>query len=135
MTQQTYKSARRRYVRVFWPLMAVYTVIVLAGSFYLASLETEPLWLKVALSLLCAAPIIAVLFSMLRYFNETDEYSRLLQFKSFAYGAVFTVSAIMLVGFLQLFDVISSVQVFWFGPAFFVAYGISHRAMGGGDCL
>ena len=135
MTQHTYKSARRRYVRIFWPLMAIYTVIVLAGSFYLESLETEPVWLQVALAVASAVPVIAVLFVMLRYFAETDEYSRLLQYKSFAYGAVFTVSAIMLVGFLQLFDVIGSVEIFWFGPAFFVAYGISHRMMGGNECL
>ncbi|MEL7231042.1 MAG: hypothetical protein AAGJ85_00855 [Pseudomonadota bacterium] len=135
MTQQTYKSARRRYVRVFWPLMAIYTVIVLTGSFYLASLETEPLWLQISLAVASAVPVIAVLFVMLRYFAETDEYSRLLQYKAFAYGAVFTVSAIILVGFLQLFDVIGSVQVFWLGPGFFVAYGISHRVMGGGECV
>ncbi|MEL8054660.1 MAG: hypothetical protein AAGK66_00775 [Pseudomonadota bacterium] len=135
MTQHTYKSARRRYVRVFWPLMAIYTVIVLAGSFYLGSLETEPVWLQASLAIACALPVIAVLFIMLRYFAETDEYSRLLQYKAFAYGAVFTVSAIMLVGFLQLFDVIGSVEVFWFGPAFFLAYGISHRVIGGGECV
>lgn len=135
MTQHTYKSARRRYVRVFWPLMAIYTVIVLAGSFYLASLETEPVWLQVALAVASAVPVIAVLFVMLRYFAETDEYSRLLQYKAFAYGAVFTVSAIILVGFLQLFNVVGSIQVFWFGPAFFLAYGISHRMMGGKECL
>ncbi|MEM1036676.1 MAG: hypothetical protein AAGI14_07940 [Pseudomonadota bacterium] len=135
MTQHTYKSARRRYVRVFWPLMAIYTVIVLAGSFYLASLETQPVWLQVALAVASAVPVVAVLFVMLRYFAETDEYSRLLQYKAFAYGAVFTVSAIMLVGFLQLFDVIGSVQVFWFGPAFFLAYGLTYRFLGGKECL
>ena len=135
MEQQTYKSARRRYVRLFWPLMAIYTLIVLAGSFYLGTFEVEPLWLQATLAVLCALPVIAVLFVMLRYFNETDEYSRLVQLKAFSYGAAFTVSCLFLIGFFQLFEVIDTFAVFWFGPLFFLAYGISHRFMAKGECL
>lgn len=134
MTQHTYKSARRRYHAVFWPLMVAYIVVILGGSFYLASLETEPVWLQATLAVASAVPVIAVLFVMLRYFSETDEYSRLLQYKAFAYGAVWTVSAVFLVGFLQMFEAIGNIEVFWFGPAFFFAYGISYKLIGGKDC-
>ncbi len=134
MTQHTFKSARRRYQRVFWSLMAVYVIAVLGGSYYLSTLEVEPMWLKLGISIAVTVPVIAVLFAMLRYFKETDEYSRLVQLQSFATGAVITVSAIFAVGFLQLFEVIGAVEVFWFGPLFFICYGLSHKLSGGRDC-
>ncbi|MDG1826356.1 MAG: hypothetical protein P8H62_08825 [Henriciella sp.] len=134
MTQHTFKSARKRYQRVFWPLMGVYVVAVLGGSYYLSTLEVEPTWLKTVIAIAVTLPIVAALFAMLRYFDETDEYSRLFQLRSFATGAVITISAIFAVGFLQIFEVIGSVDVFWFGPLFFVCYGLAHRLTGGRDC-
>ncbi|MEM8617650.1 MAG: hypothetical protein AAGF20_12045 [Pseudomonadota bacterium] len=134
MPEQTYRSARRRYVRLFWPLMLLYILIILGGSFGLGQFETEPKWLQAMLAILAALPVIAVLIVMLRYFEETDEYSRLQQLRAFAMGATVTVSAIFLVGFLQLFDIIGKVEVFWFGPVFFLSYGIAYRVRGGEDC-
>lgn len=131
MTQQTFKSAKRRYHRVFWPLMAIYVVIILAGSYGINQLDPEPKWLQVVLALASAAPVIATLFVMLRYAAETDEYTRLVQLKAFAWGGVITTSGIFLIGFLQLFHVIGYVEVFWFGPAFFIAYGLSSFAFTG----
>lgn len=134
MTQQTFKSAKRRYHRVFWPLMVAYTIIILAGSYGINQLDPEPKWMQVSLAIASALPVIATLFVMLRYINETDEYTRLVQLKSFAWGAAITVSAIFLIGFLQLFDAIGAVEVFWFGPMFFLAYGFAKLAHGGRDC-
>ena len=135
MSEQTYKSAKRRYHRVFWPLMIVYTLIVIGGSFGLNQLDPEPKWLQATLAIGCAVPVIATLFVMLRYAEETDEYTRLVQLKGFAWGGIVTVSAIFLVGFLQLFHVLELVEVFWFGPLFFIAYGISTYLIGGRECL
>ncbi|MEL6726353.1 MAG: hypothetical protein AAFP81_03300 [Pseudomonadota bacterium] len=134
MSQQTFKSAKRRYHRVFWPLMIVYTMIVVGGSIGLNLLETEPEWLKATLAVACAVPVIATLLVMMRYAEETDEYSRLVQLKSFAWGGIVTISLISVVGFLQLFDVVERFEVFWFGPLFFVAYGISTHLVGGRQC-
>jgi hypothetical protein len=114
--------------------MGVYVVADLGGSYYLSTIEVEPTWLKILISIAVTLPVIASLFAMLRYFEETDEYSRLLQLRAFATGAVITVSAIFAVGFLQMFDVIGAVEVFWFGPLFFFIYGLAHRFSGGGDC-
>ena len=134
MTQQTFKSAKRRYQRVFWPLMIVYTLIVIGGSIGLALLETEPVWLQATLAIACAAPVIATLLVMMRYTEETDEYRRLVQLKAFAWGGIVTTSLIFIVGFLQLFDVVGHFEVFWFGPLFFLAYGISTHLIGGRQC-
>ena len=132
MTQQTFKSAKRRYHRVFWPLMALYTIIVVSGSYMLNQMEPEPKWLQASLAVACALPVVATLFVMMRYALETDEYTRLIQLKGFAWGAVITVNVIFLIGFLQLFHVIEMFEIFWIGPLFFVAYGLSTLVLSGG---
>lgn len=135
MTQQTFKSAKRRYLRVFWPLMALYTVIILAGSYGLNQLDPEPKWMQASLAVACSLPVIGSLLVMLRYVSETDEYTRMIHLKGFAWGGVITTSAIFLVGFLQIFHVVEMIEVFWFGPLFFFAYGIATFLSGGRDCI
>ena len=132
MAQQTFKSAKRRYHSVFWPLMAIYCIIVVGGSFLLSKLDPEPIWLQASLAIACALPVIATLLVMMRYALETDEYTRLIQLKGFAWGGVITVSVVFLIGFLQLFHVIETFEIFWFGPFFFIAYGISTFILSGG---
>ena len=134
MTQQTFKSAKRRYMRVFWPMMIIYVIVILAGSYGLNQLDPEPKWLQASLAIASALPVIGALLAMLRYANETDEYTRLMHLKAFAWGGVITASAIFLIGFMQLFHVIDRVEVFWFGPLFFIAYGLSKLAHGGREC-
>lgn len=135
MNQPSYKTARRRYWRAFIPLMIVYMLITIAGSYYLNTFEVEPTWLQALIAVLCALPIILFLFVQIRYFLETDEYNRLIQLKGFAIGAAITVSGIFVLGFLQLFEAIGTIEVFWFGPFFFIAYGISTYMLGGRECL
>ncbi len=135
MQKVTHKEARKRYMRLFWPAMVFYVITVIGGAQLRNQYETTPLWLGISIALAITVPLIAVLILMLRYFDETDEYTRLKQLKAFAYGACLTVGAIFFVGFLQMFDVITHVDVFWFGPGFFLAYGLAYWAMGGKDCI
>ncbi len=134
MTQQTYKTARRRYKRTSIALMVVYAVAIFGGTLYLKMLEVEPLWLQITIAVLVAAPLCLYLVSMLRYFRETDEYVRMLHLQAFAYAAVFTVSMVFIIGALQMFDVIESFEIFWLGVIFFLAHGIAHKVIGGKDC-
>ena len=135
MSQQTYKSASRRYWRAFIPIMAIYLLATLAGTYYLNTFETEPVILQVAIAIACTLPIIGFLIIMIRYFLETDEYNRLIQLKGFSIGSAVTLSGIFLFGFLQMFDVIGYVEVFWFGPFAFIAYGVATYLLGGRQCL
>ncbi len=135
MTQQTFKSAGRRYWRAFVPLMAIYMLIVLGGSYYLKIIDPEPRWLQVALGVATALPLLGFFAVMLRYFAETDEYHRQIHLKGFAYGAAITISAVTVVGSLQMFDAIGYVELFWFNPMFFITYGLSTYALGGRQCL
>lgn len=135
MAQQTFKSAKRRYWRAFVPIMIVYLIATLAGSFYLRTFDVEPTWLQATIAIACTLPMLYFLFIQIRYVLETDEYDRLMQLKGFAIGAGITVGAIFLLGFLQMFHVIDRVEVFWFGPGFFIAYGLSTYAIGGRPML
>ena len=135
MTQQTYKTAKTRYFRGFFPIMGVYLAVILAGKFYLNSLVVEPKWLQVLVALMCTVPMIAFLFLELRFISETDEYTRNIRYRAIAYGAAIVISGVFLIGFLQLFEAIGFIEVFWFGPAFFVAYGLSSVLIGGKECL
>lgn len=115
--------------------MGVYLAVILAGKFYLNSLVVEPTWLQVLIALACTVPMIAFLFLELRFISETDEYTRNIRYRAIAYGAAIVISGVFLVGFLQLFEAIGFIEVFWFGPAFFVAYGLSSVLIGGKECL
>lgn len=123
MAQQGFNAARKRYHRVFWPAMALYVAIVLFGSWYVQEGET-PKWIAAAFAIATALPVCFTLWAMVRWMSETDEYTRLRHLKAFAQGATITISGVFVVGFLQFFEVIDSFDVFWFGPAFFLAYGL-----------
>ncbi|MBI1399774.1 hypothetical protein [Hyphomonas sp.] len=119
-----FRSANRRYLYVFWPFMAAYVAIILGASF-LIDKDTSPLWLKVAGALAATLPIIGALWAILRRVAETDEYTRLRQLTALAQGGAITAGIAFLVGFLQIFNVIGSIDIFWFGTLFFLAYGLS----------
>lgn len=124
MAQQGFKAASRRYHRLYWPLMAIYVAACFAGAAYVDE-GTTPVWIAASVAIATAAPLLLVLWLMLRYFDETDEYTRLRQLKAFAEGAAITIGAVLVIGFLQMFEVVQDVAVFWFGPMFFVAYGLA----------
>ncbi len=121
MAQQGFKAASRRYHRLYWPIMVIYVAACFAGAAYVDE-GTTPVWIAASIAVATAAPLLFVLWLTLRYFNETDEYTRLRQLKAFSEGAAITVGAILVVGFLQIFDVLPALNVFWFGPMFFAAY-------------
>lgn len=128
MQEQGFQRAKRRYHRLFWPLMGLYLVCVLGGTSMLVWLEATmgsvPALAGSLIAVLCTLPLLGVFFAILRYIEETDEYTRLRQLRAFALAAAITVSAIFLFGFLQIFHVLETVEVFWFGPFFLVAWGL-----------
>ncbi|MEO0465559.1 MAG: hypothetical protein AAF216_03375 [Pseudomonadota bacterium] len=126
MAKQGFITAKRRYMRALWPLVIVYLVAVFSGSWMLRQYDDPPVGLAITAALAAALPLAIFMAVVLRYFTETDEYTRLRQLIAFARGAAFTVSAIFIFGFLQLFDVIGDIEVFWFGPLFLMSWGLSY---------
>ena len=128
MTQVGFKAANRRYFKVFWPMMALYVVLIFATTWAVGT-DSAPLWARPLAAIVTAAPLMVVLWSMLRLALETDEYTRIQHLQGLAVGGALTAGAIMLVGLFQIFDVIGSIEVFWFGPLYFVAFGLSRAAL------
>lgn len=135
MKRHNHKTARRRYFQLFWPLMALYVAVVAGGTVYSRMVEPEALWIKAVFGVAMGLPILGVLFVMVRFFEEADEYIRLMQLRAFAYGTALTLGTAAIVGALQMFDAIGYVEVFWFVPGFFFAYGLSYYLIGGKDCV
>jgi multisubunit Na+/H+ antiporter MnhG subunit len=119
-----FRTANRRYLYVFWPSMAAYVAIIFATSYFIDK-ETAPLWLKVAGALAATLPILGALWAILRLVRETDEYTRLRQLTALAQGGAITAGIAFLIGFLQIFNVVGSIDIFWFGTLFFLSYGLS----------
>jgi hypothetical protein len=121
----TYKQANRRYVRAFWPVIILYCVLCFAGPVVLKALDDPPKWAWGVVAVLTALPLLGVFALMARYLRETDEYTRKLQVEALLTGGAVTLSASIVWGFLELYQVVPSIWAFWFGPFFFVAYGLS----------
>ena len=119
-----FRTANRRYRYAFWPLMAVYVVAVMSGTYFIDE-DTAPLWLKVTGALATALPVLGVIWVILRQVRETDEYTRLRQLTALAQGGAITAGVAFVAGFLQIFGAIPEFSAFWFGPMFFLAYGLS----------
>ena len=122
-----FRTANRRYKYLFWPMMAAYVVIIF-GAKFLVDEETAPAWLNIVCALAATLPLFGTLYAIRRQSEETDEYTRMRQLRSMRDGGLITAGIAFLVGFLQIFDVIGSVDAFWFGPLFFFAFGLSKLA-------
>nr|WP_321360136.1 hypothetical protein [uncultured Hyphomonas sp.] len=120
-----FRSAARRYKSLFWPMMALYVAIILGAKFFIDE-DTAPAWLNAACALAATLPIVGTLYAIRRQTDETDEYTRMRQLMALRDGGLITAAITFLVGFLQIFDVIGAVDVFWFGPLFFLAFGLSN---------
>ncbi|MEL6569438.1 MAG: hypothetical protein AAFQ22_13555 [Pseudomonadota bacterium] len=130
MTKFTFKQANQRYRRAFAPAMAAYSGMSLAG---LAAFNNGLVEGPVALTALATgitAPIIVVFLLMLRFVEETDEFTRLRQLRAIAQGAMVSLSLAFFLGFLQALGVIGEVLALWFVPLFFAAWGIAFYLSG-----
>ena len=131
MTKITYKESNRRFVMHMAPLIVAYIAAVVIGPFVVAMFDSRPPVLLATVAIISAAPLIAVFWLMLRYFDNTDEYVRLRQLKAFAEGSVLTLSVIIVLGFLQIYEVVPPINVLFFGLAFFGFYGICYFSRNG----
>lgn len=124
MKRQGFQTAERRYKAVAYPLIAIYVLLCIGGTVLWAFVDVDVSLASAGLAVAICVSVIALLAAKLRQFEETDEYTRLRRLRAFAQAAVVTVSAVFVVGFLELFEVIGHVPVFLFGPLFFLAYSL-----------
>ncbi len=130
MENVSYKQAQRRYIRVFWPLMIVYIVTCFAGPALMGSVGYQPLWLRIMISLVTAAPIAAVFWLLVRNIWETDEYTRSRMVEAILPAAAITFALTTFWGFMEMYSVVSLPErvsaMFFVSPTFFALWGIIH---------
>lgn len=131
MTKITYKEGNRRFRMSIAPLMVAYVAILVIGPLVVAMFDPKPPLLLATVAVISAAPLLATFWIMLRYFDTTDEYIRVRQLKAFAEGSALTLSVIIVLGFLQIYEVVPRVNVLFFGLAFFGLYGICYVSRNG----
>lgn len=125
MTQtKGFRTANRRYLFLFWPAMILYAVALFTVVSFVDK-TTAPLWLRIVGAGAITLPVLGVLYAVRRHSNETDEYSRLRHITALRDAGLACAGIAFLVGFLQIFTVLPDFTVFWFGPAYFIAYGLS----------
>jgi hypothetical protein len=119
-----FRTANRRYHLVFWPMMALYIVVIFLASRIIDE-DISPLGWKVLAAIATSLPMLGALWALLRLVRETDEYTRLRHLTALSHGGAITAGVAFVAGFLQIFGALPDFSAFWFGPLFFAAYGLS----------
>jgi hypothetical protein len=119
----TFREAQRRYQRLYWPAIIVYSVLCFAGPMAMKAIDHPAKWMWAVLSVINTVPIIAVFLVLGRWLRETDEYTRKKQVEAMLAGAAMTFSFSALWGFLELYDVVPHLFVLMLWPIFFLCYG------------
>jgi hypothetical protein len=126
----TYHQAQRRYFWTFLPVMVFYTVFCFVGPELLKGSGQPPTWALGSVAIVTGAPIAVVFWLIARLLRETDEYTRKIQVDAILSGGAITLSAAVLWGFLELFEVVPRVPRFpsmmMVGPIFFGMWGLSY---------
>lgn len=120
-----FRTANKRYVAIFIPMMAVYCAAIVAAISFI-DLDSASLSVRAGAAIGVALPLIAIIWAVLRLVRETDEYTRLRQLQALAEAGCVLAGLIFVIGFLERFNVIGDVPLFLFGPAFFFLYGLAH---------
>ena len=121
-------SAWKRYNwRVVW-LSALY-VIFLIGAVYGFKHQLVPGALKYFVAMLPALPIIGIFGAIGRYLiEEQDEYVRMLMVRQTLWASGFSLSIATVWGFLESFDLVSHVEVYWVSVLWFGGLGLGNFA-------
>jgi hypothetical protein len=126
----TFNEANRRYRRAFLPVIGLYVVFCFAGPALLDAMGEPPVWAGALVAVLTGLPIAVVFWLIARLLRETDEYTRKVHVDALLSGGGFTLSATVIWGFLELFDVVPQSERFpamlMVAPAFFAAFGLAY---------
>lgn len=123
--QKGFRTANRRYLMVFAPMMAIYCAAIFAVLSFI-DMETSSTGVRIAAALGVSLPLVAILWSVQRLVRETDEYTRLRQLQALTEAGLALSGIIFVIGFLERFNVIPDIPLFLFGPTFFFLYGLAH---------
>ena len=121
MTQRT---AAKRYFKIFIPAMLIYVI----GVFAITWAEDKSYLAPNALYFLTLIPIFGIfawMWAQWRYVQELDEYLSKLQTDAMMYGFMIITAIAMGWGLMELMTDVPRIPIFFAGPGFCFAYGIS----------
>lgn len=119
--------ARRRYQMRFWPLMALYAVLILGVALLIKHAPPPGAWRYVAAAA-PALPIIGIIVVFGLYLGEiTDEFRRavIVQSMLWSLGLVLAFSTVW--GFLELLADAPHLQLWWIFPIYSVGQGVAEH--------
>lgn len=132
MAEIGYKQAKRRYLRIFWPLMAFYMLACVVGMFLLKRMDDPSEFVRTTFAIVMVAPVVLVLWAIWRQTQETDEYVRKKQLEALALSGMVSAGLAGVIGFLQFLDVVPEFGSFYALPCFFLVFGLAKMMRGGG---
>lgn len=132
MAEIGYKQAKRRYLRIFWPLMAFYMLACVVGMFLLKRMDDPSEFVRTTFAIVMVAPVVLVLWAIWRQTQETDEYVRKKQLEALALSGMVSAGLAGVIGFLQFLDVVPEFGSFYALPCFFIIFGLAKMMRGGG---
>jgi hypothetical protein len=119
--------ARRRYQQRFWPLMALYVVLIFGVALLVKHAPPPGAWRYLA-AVAPAVPIVGIIGVFGLYLGElTDEFRRavIIQSMLWSLGLVLAFSTVW--GFLELLADAPHVQLWWIFPIYAVGQAVAEH--------
>ena len=121
-------AANRAYLRRFIPMMILYVAILL-GVVWLNDRIAPTGPLAIVLAILPALPLIGVVWALGRLLvEEQDEYLRSLTVRQFMIATGFMLTVTSIWGFLDAFDQVPHVPMYWAFVIWCVGLGVGSAA-------
>jgi len=114
----------KRYQQRFWPLMALYAVLILSMSWMIRHAPPPKPWFYLAAAA-PAIPIIGVIAVFGAYVSEEEEFRRMIIVRSmlWALGLVLAVSTVW--GFLETLAGAPHLPLWWVFPVYCIGQGVA----------
>lgn len=121
---QTSSPAMKRYQQRFWPLMAVYALLIFGVAMLIKHAPPPGVWRYLAAAA-PALPLIGIIAVFGVYLSEVEEFRRwvIVQSMLWALGLVLAFATVW--GFLELLAGAPHIEMWWLFPIYSVTQGVA----------